>query len=325
MFTHNASRSRCLPTLGLLLLFSFNSQSAYANQALLEAAKAGDIANVQALLVSGADVNFTVPNKNPKWGHLVQTPLETASSAGHADVVAALVDAGAKARANPWYGFFAATWAGREGHTAVLEQLLVAFGSDKSQRDDLFGPALINAARNGKHEAVAFLLEQGISPNWHTPGDAFPRPAILEAPRAGQDEIFSALLAAGGDPTPYPEILALTAARGNVRLVDQLLTRGMDPNRSNEYGPALSMAACTITSPKSEGRERINATVTRLLQAGAKVNEPAHGRSPLFCAEQDKNEELIAMLQASGGKSFETVGKKMRRAGWQVLFGLGEH
>jgi ankyrin repeat protein len=322
MFSALRTPKALLATWVLLCLHSLPS---LANPELLQAAESGDLPAVQAQLENGADVNFTVENKTPKWGHLVQTPLENASSMGHPEVVALLIEQGAKPRSNPWYGFYAATWAGQGGHAEVLTQLLAAFNTDKTKLNDLFGPALINAARNGRPEAVAVLLESGVSPNWHTPGDAFPRPAIQDSMRAGQEAIFTTLLDAGADPKPYPEILTLAASRGNVDMVKRLLDMGMDPNAKNEFGQPLPMTACSITSPGSEGRQRINATAAMLMEANAKVNASARGRSALFCAEEDKNEELVAMLQANGGKSFETAGRKLKRLGLGVLFGLGNH
>ncbi len=309
----------------LLLACLLSPASAVATPELLRAAATGDLAAVEAALAGGADIDFTAPNRQPQYGYRVQTALEQAASAGHTDVAALLLAKGAALRSDQWYGLYAATWAGQAGHREVLALLLRHAAPPPGQIDYLFGPALINAARNGRAACVALLLERGVSPNWHTPGDHFPRPALLEAQRSGQAGIFSTLLAAGGDPRPHPEILTYAAMQGDAVLVERLLGMGMPANTQSDIGLPLSMAACVNTGANSDFQPRINATVAVLLAAGSDVNTPARGRSPLFCAQEDGNRELAAMLEEHGARSFETAGRKLKRLGWQALFGLGGH
>lgn len=318
---HASSRAAVALLLALLLA----SGSATASPALLRAAAVGDLPGVRAELAGGADINFTAPNRQPKYGYLVQTALEKAAVGGHREVAALLLGQDATLRADRWYGLYAATWAGQAGQREVLELLLQHARATGAKLNDLFGPALINAARNGRAESVELLLDRGVSPNWHTPGDHFPRPAVLEAPRSGQMAIFATLLDSGGDPRPYPEILTHAAMRGDPALVTRLLELGMAAGDGAEAGPPLAMAACMSTGSNGDYRQGINATVAVLLAAGAEVNASARGRSPLFCAHEDGNAELIAMLEAKGAKSFETAGRKLKRLGWQALFGLGGH
>ena len=94
---------------------------------------------------------------------------------------------------SPFSGLYAATRAGREGYTDIVLMLLVHVKPGADQLNPLFGPALISAVQNNREETVAQLLDQGLDPNWHTPGDHFPRPAILEASRTNQSKnIFNA-------------------------------------------------------------------------------------------------------------------------------------
>jgi hypothetical protein len=85
------------------------------------------------------------------------------------------------------------------------------------------------------------------------------------------------------------------------------------------------MAACINTGSNPASQARINATIAVLLRANSEVNVPARGRSPLFCAIEDRNEELIAMLRERDARSFETAGRKLERLGWQAVFTLGGH
>jgi ankyrin repeat protein len=296
-----------------------------ANPELLRAADAGELEAVQVELASGANVNYTAKNKAPKYGYLVHTALEKASAKGYTEMVALLLESGAQVRTDKWYGLYAATWAGQAGHTEIVALLLDNTRPAPEQLNFMFGPALISSTGNGRLTTVSLLLEQGVSPNWHTPKDNFPRPAILQAARSGQAEIFSVLLNAGADPTPYPEILTLTAMGGDVAMTERLLSMGMDPNVANDVGQPLSMVACSYEGSDPVYLTRIAATAELLLEAGSEVNVPARGRSALFCAEEDGNEVLVNLLQARDAKSFETLGRKSRRLGLGVLFTLGDH
>jgi ankyrin repeat protein len=308
----------------LLLTVGF-SGFAKASPELLKAAGQGDLSGVHAQLAQGADINFTLTNKNPRYGYLVQTALENAASKGHTEVVQLLLEKGASVRRDEWYGIYAATWAGQQGHTVIVLMILAHVKPGADQLNPLFGPAFISAARNNREETVARLLDQGLDPNWHTPGDHFPRPAILEASRAKQRKIFSMLLDAGGDPTPYPQILATAASSGDAKLVNRLITMGMDPNAKNEHGLALSQAACAYRGSDKKIQADLNAAIEVLLEAGSDVNSPAYGRSPLFCAKEHHNEALISLLEAKNAEEFETLGRKIKRAGWGALYIFGEH
>lgn len=309
---------------GLLLNAGYAGLS-MASPELLTAAGQGDLPGVQVQLDQGADINYTRPNKTPDYGYRVHTALETAAAKGQADIVSLLLKKGASVRADKWYGLYAATWAGQQGHTDIVLLLLDHVKPGADELNPLFGPALISAARNGREATVAQLLDRGLDPDWHTPGDAFPRPAILEASRAQQEKIFLLLLDAGGDPLPYPQILATAATKGDATLVRRLISMGMDPNAKNEHGPALSLAACGYLGSDKEIRARLNAAIEVLLEAGADVNSPAYGRSPLFCAREQNNEALIALLEANDAEEFETLGRKAKRAGWGVLHIFGDH
>ena len=311
--------------LASLFLTGGFSGVATASPALLQAAEQGDLSGVQAQLLQGADINFTLPNKDPRYGYLVQTALEIAAFKGYTEIVTLLLEKGAAVRGDKWYGLYAATRAGREGYTDIVLMLLVHVKPDADQLNPLFGPAFISAVRNNREETVAQLLDQGLDPNWHTPGDHFPRPAILEASRKIQSNVFFMLLDDGADPAPYPQILAMAARSGDAKLVSRLISTGMDPNAKNKNGPALSQAACTYQGTDKKVQAKLNAVIEVLLEAGADVNSPAYGRSPLFCARELHNEALVSLLEARNAEEFETLGRKIKRAGWGALHIFGDH
>ena len=133
------------------------------------------------------------------------------------------------------------------------------------------------------------------------------------------------LLDDGADPTPYPQILAMAATSGDAKLVSRLINMGMDPNAKNEHGLALSQAACSYRGTDKKIQANLNAAIEVLLEAGADVNSPAYGRSPLFCAREHHNEALISLLEAKNAEEFETLGRKIKRAGWGALYIFGDH
>ena len=314
--------TRALATLSLALVLS---PCASASQALLDAAAQGNVAEVNALLEAGADIDFTLVNDTPKWGYLVSTALETASYKGHTDVVALLLQRGAKTRADQHRGLYAATWAGQGGHTESILLLLKHENPDAERLNPLFGPALINATRGQHLATIQVLLAAGLDPNWHTPRGSFPKPAILIAAAPGHQDAFLILLDAGADPTPHPDILTYTSGSADTEMVQRLLDLGMDPNDKGDYGQPLAVIACSSVAPPAEWKKKIVATVGVLIAAGSEVNVPWKGRSPLFCARETRNEELVKLLEANGADEFETLARKLKRKGLEGIYTIGNH
>lgn len=93
---------------------------------LMAAAYAGDLARVQQLLATGADVNAT---DDSGWTALMKACYNTEQKRGFADVVQALIDAGADIEAPIGYGVRPLMLAAGYGETAVVDTLLRA-GAD---------------------------------------------------------------------------------------------------------------------------------------------------------------------------------------------------
>ncbi|MFJ4836727.1 ankyrin repeat domain-containing protein [Streptomyces sp. NPDC088746] len=109
---------------------------------------------VRLLLAAGADPNRA---SGPEAGDL---PLCGAACGGHAEVVGALLSAGAEPDLSEEFGFTALRWAAGLGHARVAETLL-AHGADP----DVPGPQgetpLVVAARRGSAHTVRALLRHG--------------------------------------------------------------------------------------------------------------------------------------------------------------------
>jgi uncharacterized protein len=139
---------------------------------LMTAARTGRLGPVKALLARGAAVDATEERRG-------QTALMWAAAEGHADVVQALIDAGADFRTSLPSGFTPLLFAVREGRLGVARVLLNA-GADVNEavsptggRRRTYGgrpPAagatpLLMAVMNGHFELASDLLDAGANPN----------------------------------------------------------------------------------------------------------------------------------------------------------------
>jgi ankyrin repeat protein len=100
--------------------------------ALMRAAHAGRLDAVRALIDAGASVNATDPRG---WGALSKSVYNPELDRGFADVVQALIAAGADVEAPIGYGIRPLMLAAGYGETAVVEKLLAA-GADVLARND---------------------------------------------------------------------------------------------------------------------------------------------------------------------------------------------
>ena len=100
--------------------------------ALMLAAHAGHAEVVRALITGGADVNAT---DERGWGALAKAVYNADLDRGFADVVQVLIDAGANVEAPIAYGIRPLMLAAGYGETAVVETLVKA-GADVLARND---------------------------------------------------------------------------------------------------------------------------------------------------------------------------------------------
>jgi ankyrin repeat protein len=217
---------------------------------LMTAARTGSLASVKALLARGAIVDA----KDDRRG---QTALMWAAAEGHADVVQALIDAGADFKTRLMSGFTPLLFAVRDGRLDVVRTLLKA-GADPNETIPLDGPrrrgyggrlppagasVLLEAVANAHYELAAALLEAGANPNADQPGyTVLHAIAPVRKPGVGDN-----------DPAP-PGSGSLTS----LDLVKKLVARGANVNarmtkraniantRLNEIGATpFMMAALT--------------------------------------------------------------------------------
>jgi len=143
---------RFLILLVALLPAAEADSNADRGEALRQAALAGDLAQLRALLDGGTPVD----TKPPRHG---QTPLLFAAQRGHVDIVKLLLDRGADVNARE--SFFLSTpltAALDDGHRALARMLLERGAKDA-------GDALISAVEHGDIDlALAALATRRVAP-----------------------------------------------------------------------------------------------------------------------------------------------------------------
>jgi ankyrin repeat protein len=230
---------------------------------LMTAARTGRPGPVQALLARGAVVESTDERRG-------QSAIMWAAAEGHADVVRALIDAGADFRTRLPSGFTPLLFAVREGRLAVVDALLEA-GADPNDtvpiapgRRRAYGgrlppagsSALLLAVTNAHFELAARLLDAGADANASGPGYT-----VLHA--------ITAVRKPGiGDNDPAPEG---SGTMTSLELVKKLAARGADLN--------------------ARMTRRVNLNNTRLNEMGA---------TPFLLAALTADAELMRTLVALG-------------------------
>lgn len=137
-------------------------------------------------------------------------------------------------------------------------------------------------------------------------------------PDIDENEVFSALLAGLGEPSPdRPTPLALACVAGRPEWVMELIEKGGDPNQIGEgHTPITALACQGITYPirmgdlskqPERGWDQIDRSIAQsrcveiLVAAGANLNAPsAEGASPLILACLAKNTHLATFLLGLG-------------------------
>ena len=188
---------------------------------------------------------------------------------------------------------------------------LITMGVDVNAPSGHYGNALCTASAFGNIEIVKLLLGAGADPNSLKYGWKIGS-ALYQASDFGYDAIVRLLLDAGAKAglerhTMYGSALHVAASKGNVNLVEMLISSGMDMNL---------IVGSFSTSPKhaiaNAARRGHIETVRLLLEAGANLES-----------------KVLALCYASGAGRNETV-KLLLGAGanidhsWGRMFPLGQ-
>lgn len=276
--------------------------------ALHEAAEAGDVSLVRALIEAGADVSATT-----RIG--AYTPLHLAAAAGHAEVVRTLLEAGADADASTDTGDAVSLhFAAAAGDVASIRALVEA-GADVDARESRWGQTpLVFAVYRDRLEAVQALLDAGADPEAATFVVEIPalQTESREASRIRRQVLDSMAAAEGVDPVVFratPAQVELAVRRANevqpaARIAPEDIPDS-DPDVGDGGGSgygSLVGAQGGLTPLLHAAREGHAEIAHALLDAGADIDRPSLGdhTTPILIAAINGHYDLALELLDRG-------------------------
>lgn len=257
---------------------------------LHDAATTGDVQAVESLLAGGADVNAK------RW-YIGNTPVQLAAENGHANIVALLLDAGAKddpadilflaiekkqksvvelalARGISQAHLELALGVALAQSQLDVAVLLIAQGANVNKMGLTNITALMLAAVDKNVEIVRQLLDKGADVNARTPeGGTALQFAFFEDGKEARRDLVELLLAKGAninaatDSGTTPLWAAYTVNRRDLRLelMKLLLDRGADTNARRQDKSLLE----TVESEEGDDQELVALLRARTVSAGA--------------------------------------------------------
>jgi len=229
---------------------------------LAEAARAGDLARVEALLEAGVDAGATNGGETPA--------LALAAVRGHEAVVRLLLDRGAELGACAGRERLTALMcAAANGHAGVV-RLLLERGAAVDAGNRHGYTALMLAAGYGRLETAGILLTAGASVAAATETGWT---ALMSAAGSGHADVVERLITAGADVNAWTRDSGTTpllcaVGNGHTEVVRLLLARGADAALADSDGVTAAALA----------RKLEHAEITRLL---APETAAVAGRRPL--------------------------------------------
>ncbi|KAK4679997.1 hypothetical protein QC764_0040510 [Podospora pseudoanserina] len=207
---------------------------------LLKAVVAGDTDLTKLLLNKGANVSFK--------DNSVGSPLHTAISLGHLEVVRLLLARGADPDDDDWDrpGSDILGVASARGDQEIV-QLLLQHGAKANGASYTYRSALQAAASKGHHEVVSLLLRNGHDPQYFR--FLPPHTALRAAVEGGHKETVEVLLASGAAINntmldgALGTVLEVASHYGHREIVQLLLDHGADIDaKSIRHGGAFRAA-----------------------------------------------------------------------------------
>lgn len=251
----------------VLLAAPVAGTAAAGDDALMEAARSGNVEMLRTLIARRADVNAAEADGT--------TALHWAVQQDNLEAAELLMRAGADVKAANRYGVTPLWAACTNGNAAMISRLLDA-GADANTVLPEGETALMTAARTGRVEAIRVLLARGAAVN---PVEGWRKQtALMWASAEGHLDAVKVLLEAGADIQARSAgegkftafLFAVRAGRRDV--VDALLDAGADVNdRLSDTTSALHLA---IINAHFE-------LAANLVKRGAQVNDAGPGWTPL--------------------------------------------
>ena len=278
---------------------------------LLDAAKTGDAATVDALLGQDVDATSVGPDGT--------TALHWAARADALDIVERLLAAGADATSVNRYGVTPLSLAAENGNDAIVRVLLAA-GADANTATPQGETVLMVAARTGRVDVVRQLLAGGAvvdqTESWRG------QTALMWAAAENNTDAINALVASGADvearSTRGLTALLFAVREGQTDAAQALIAAGADVNagvnNTSASTGSYTPAASGHTSPLALAIINAHYELARVLfEAGADPNaldargsalhtlawmrRPGSGRPPIQTGELDSLTLAKAMLE----------------------------
>jgi len=191
-------------TAGLILSVTA-ALAAASPESIADAAMRGDRADVLAMIKQGADVNA------PQGDGV--TALHWAARHGDAEIVAALIAAGAHARGATRFGGYTPLHLAAERGSAPIVKALIGAGAVVDARTSTGATPLMLASAAGDTAAIKALLDKGADVNAKE-SDRFQTPLIF-ATANNRLEAVTLLVARGADPNAATKLTDLAALSRN--------------------------------------------------------------------------------------------------------------
>ena len=186
--------------LGFACVGPYSSLHAASNvTAIIDAARADNLATVRKLIAEHAEVNASASDGS--------SALLWAAYHSNLEMTKALLAAGAEVDAPNHYGVTPLLQASRNGDVPVIQALLDA-GANPTRWHAEGETPLMAASRTGRVDAVKLLLARGSFVNGTDPFQE--ETALMWASAEGHLEVVKALLAAGADPNLKGHVSQIT-------------------------------------------------------------------------------------------------------------------
>ncbi len=276
----------------LIIALALAAAPIRANASLADAAKAGDLDAVKAMLQSGGDVNAAHGDG--------MTALHWAASRGDAAMTQMLLSAGANIRATTRLGAITALHlASESGHANVVASLIAA-GADGNAATSTGATPVMLAARAGSTETVLRLVETGADVN--AKEHAFGQTALMIAAGLDRAEVVRLLLSRGADwktASSVADLKRLTAPieEGGPRGGNANASAVAGVTRPYRYNELIGTQG-GLTALHFAARQGSGAAARALVDGGADVNvlSPGDQATPLLVAVINGHFDLAAML-----------------------------
>ncbi|NWW46278.1 ANR52 phosphatase, partial [Pedionomus torquatus] len=249
------------------------------------AAYVGDVAILELLILSGANVNA----KDTVW----LTPLHRAAASRNEKALHLLLKHSADVNARDKYWQTPLHVAAANRATKCVEAI-VPLLSTVNVADRTGRTALHHAVHSGHLEMVNLLLNKGAS---LSTCDKKERQPIHWAAFLGHLEVLKLLVARGADVMCKDKkgytLLHTAAASGQIEVVRHLLRLGVEIDEPNSFGNTALHIACYMGQ---------DAVANELVNYGANVNQPNEkGFTPLHFAAVSTNGALCLELLVNNG------------------------